>query len=625
MSTKTTFKRIALVAAASLGLGVLSVVPSQAAVSDIVFTATNGAATLQNGDSTTAASLKIVGTVDATDSITLSALLVSAPSTTYKALWYNFDSSTPTRTNEVVETITTSLAANAATGYSGNLRAARLTGGGFNSGDLNGDTALAVGSSGTARNLRISTAGSAYVNRTIGLGLDSATARVAGTYTFRVVVKVYNTGTANNMLGTGPVVDATYSRDLSIVVTDATTAATTGTTAAGTSSAIMYQGSAFGATNIDSTVVVANTPSSSTASAVIRVTQLTAAGVANRESVTVTTNIGNVGDCSSIIGKSIKLLADVSGVNDVCVYADGTSGVATINVSTTSVTFAPKTVTFYSTTVAKIAAGLLGKTVGSSAAYVILAKAFDAQGVQITGNSSVYAYSSDLTVVNTGTSTGTECTYIAAYSGHVCSLSGAANGTATITLRNKSTAALSTVTSTDVLSLTVNSNTPVAIKLAFDKASYAPGEVAYIRGWAVDAAGTPVAPGVKTNLFATGGITSTVAFGNGSDTTTSVSPTFGYTTASGNGYASTDPIVLYKVYMPYVGGTVSISATGGTLLPTAGQVAVTATATVTDNGAQALAAVTALASQVSAFITKINAQITTLTDLVMKIQKKVKA
>ena len=33
MSTKTTFKRIALVAVAALGLGVLSVAPSQAAVS----------------------------------------------------------------------------------------------------------------------------------------------------------------------------------------------------------------------------------------------------------------------------------------------------------------------------------------------------------------------------------------------------------------------------------------------------------------------------------------------------------------------------------------------------------------------------------------------------------------
>ena len=67
------------------------------------------------------------------------------------------------------------------------------------------------------------------------------------------------------------------------------------------------------------------------------------------------------------------------------------------------------------------------------------------------------------------------------------------------------------------------------------------------------------------------------------------------------------------------------SATGGTSLPLAGQVAVSASATVADSGSQALAAVTALASQVSAFITKINAQITTLTDLVMKIQKKVKA
>ena len=35
MSTKTTFKRIALVAVAALGLGVLSVAPSSAAVSGV--------------------------------------------------------------------------------------------------------------------------------------------------------------------------------------------------------------------------------------------------------------------------------------------------------------------------------------------------------------------------------------------------------------------------------------------------------------------------------------------------------------------------------------------------------------------------------------------------------------
>jgi hypothetical protein len=77
--------------------------------------------------------------------------------------------------------------------------------------------------------------------------------------------------------------------------------------------------------------------------------------------------------------------------------------------------------------------------------------------------------------------------------------------------------------------------------------------------------------------------------------------------------------------MPTAGGSVTASVTGGVSLPTLNQTKVTAVATVVDNGASALAAVTALASQVSAFITKINAQITTLTDLVMKIQKKVKA
>ena len=59
MSTKTTFKRIALVAVAALGFGVLSVVPSQAAVSGLVVTATNGNATHLNSDSSTAATLSI--------------------------------------------------------------------------------------------------------------------------------------------------------------------------------------------------------------------------------------------------------------------------------------------------------------------------------------------------------------------------------------------------------------------------------------------------------------------------------------------------------------------------------------------------------------------------------------
>jgi hypothetical protein len=44
MSTKTTIKRISLVAVAALGFGVLSVVPSQAAATAVTFTYTNGTA-----------------------------------------------------------------------------------------------------------------------------------------------------------------------------------------------------------------------------------------------------------------------------------------------------------------------------------------------------------------------------------------------------------------------------------------------------------------------------------------------------------------------------------------------------------------------------------------------------
>jgi hypothetical protein len=157
--------------------------------------------------------------------------------------------------------------------------------------------------------------------------------------------------------------------------------------------------------------------------------------------------------------------------------------------------------------------------------------------------------------------------------------------------------------------------------LAFDKATYAPGEIAYIRVWGVDAAGKVVSPATRTDLMTSAGITSTAAFGNGSDTTTGASPITGFTTAAGNGYASADAIRLYKVYMPSSGGAITISATGGTSLPVAGQVAVKATASVTDSGAAALAAVTALATTVASLKTLI----TTLTNLVLKIQKKVKA
>ena len=73
--------------------------------------------------------------------------------------------------------------------------------------------------------------------------------------------------------------------------------------------------------------------------------------------------------------------------------------------------------------------------------------------------------------------------------------------------------------------------------------------------------------------------------------------------------------------MPLASGPITITATGGADLAAAGQVKVSATATVSDKGTEALVAIAALAATVAS----LNALIKRLMDLVLKIQKKVRA
>jgi len=564
MSTKTNFKRIALVAVAALGMGVLSSVPSQAAVNTAAtVTVTNGTATVAKSDSTTAATVAVRFFSDsaAADTATVSFSVGTKPAGS-AALIENpllMTAGDTALASGGFSTLSSAIGSNFAIPYGTDSITAR--------------TAAGL--------ITPSAVGNGYGKFKVFLNPNQT--RIAGTYTVDYVVKVYSASVLQPTLGgTGTI---------NIVVSDATVAADGSVSAAGTSTALMNSGATQSTVTVDDVVTAVVTPSATVASAVIRVTQKTAAGDPSRESITVTTTIGNVGTTTAATGKSVTFIGDTDGIDDIGIFADGTSGVATITIKTTSVTFSSKQVTFYSTSVDKIVAVQLGNQIGGTAASVILAKAYDAAGNQIVDNTSVYAYSSNLDVIATGgtaaVATGTACTYIAAYSGQICSLAGSADGTAVVTLRNKSTAALSTKAS-NAITITVNNQVPVALKLAFDKATYAPGEIAYIRVWGVDAAGKVVAPATRTDLMTSAGITSTVAFGNGSDTTTGASPITGFTTVAGNGYASADAIRLYKVYMPSSGGAITISATGGTSLPVAAQVAVKPTASVTDSGAAAL-------------------------------------
>ena len=109
MSTKTNFKRIALVAVASLGLGLLSSVPSQAALTIApTLTVTNGTATTSASDSRTAGTVKVYALSSAnTDSVIITSVLKSKPtgSTTPAALYLLLqDTLTATMASNIRET-----------------------------------------------------------------------------------------------------------------------------------------------------------------------------------------------------------------------------------------------------------------------------------------------------------------------------------------------------------------------------------------------------------------------------------------------------------------------------------------------------------------------------------------
>jgi|GEM_PF-2260022 len=626
MSTKTNFKRIALVAVAALGMGVLSSAPSQAVVpvSSLTLTAsaTAGTAALGGGngattnigaisDSTTGASVTVtfLGVTATTDSVSLTIAPKSKPAAAAaypQGLFTVTDTSSSTAIpvvsqNQVDGTKGTELGTTAAT----------LVG-------LESGTAVRIGASATANR---------YYTVTAKIHLDSATARVAGSYVYTVIATPFDAATAN-----GAVSANVKSVDVTITVAAGSTVASPAY-----SKAVMNSGSSFtGALgDVDSSLSVVATAATTTRG-VVRVYLRTATNTTTaEESVTVVTTIGSVGTSAGVsMGKNVTLQYPVAtGYLDVRIFSDGTAGSGTISISTPSVTFTPKTVTFYSTTPTKLTviAGTTTLGVGASNTMTALGvgtiwvKATDANGNVVVadadGASGVWAYSSDKTIVS---DSGTACTYNSTIAYHTCTLTGVLAGKSTISIKNSGTNAnLATVSGDKTVEVTVLNSVADKLVLEFDKASYTPGEKGYIFISAKDAAGNTLANSTLTNLMATGGITLAGSFSGTAPTLTDVTYTTSVKVASiDSGCESKGKAVAcLTFYAPYAGTSMKITAKGGSLLPSANRVDVSATATVSDSGAAALAAVSALATTVASLRTLI----TTLTNLVLKIQKKVKA
>jgi len=612
MSTKTNFKRIALVAVAALGLGVLSSVPVQAAPSAITIDVVDGTATTALSDSTGAATVTIKGLlgVTATDSISVLVAKKSAPTTAAVALMPLL-TYLDTVSGGVTGEIEKADGATDATGWSTATTgidsatptsALHITSAASNT--YNGFTAL----------LYIDTATLTAVGR-------ANTTLVAGTYVYTIIATPLTCAVTGCTAGTAVI------KDVSIVVSALTSASTTPTATYSyiDISADTGAGNSTGRTNTtDATISALATAGTAAGSIFVGNRNSSDVSTLAKESITATVVgaglvcTGTLGSATAgTCGKSVKVAA--TGDYQFLLQADGSSGLSTITVSSTvSGVTAVKTLNYYSAAAKTLTATNLTPilAIGSNDSAVSVV-AVDSAGVAWAGTAYIYASTAaDATAVGGSATTPVACTMNSSKTTHYCPITATAAGTGKFKVIDAATVALATATSNEVT--VTSSNSPVAtLKIAFSKASYAPNEVGYFVITGLDAAGKALPASTITNGLATGGITS--ASGLTMTTCTSLTSK-DVTIAAYSGTTSVAGSQMCIFTAPSVGGVISLTAKGGTGLPLAGQVALSASATVTDNAAAALAAVTALATTVASLKTLI----TTLTNLVLKIQKKVK-
>jgi hypothetical protein len=635
MYTKTTFKRIALVTVAALGFGVMSVVPSNAATSADTLTLSAATASMKDSETSTAttATLAFYGAA-ATDSMTVTAYVTSSPA-----------ASTAVPQLTLAETSNAFVAATATAGAAG------LKGDNFN------QVAFVAGSAATV-----------YATAKFNINMVSPTnatsaAVKAGTYVITLAPAVTNGGGIKNAANVTLTITVTADPLTSKVATSATSIITTKTETT---------------VSTDATVTASKTAKTAVGdqSALIKVTLKNASSVTTTgESYTAIVKSG-----PGLLGSGSFLAADgaygaesgegvatargraiaVKAGNVVAVYGDGTSGVSTIEIqSALGVVLATETLTFFgdaATATATVAKAVIGVT--AQGADAVLVKLADSAGTNImTTPVTFYVTSSDTTKIS-GTYASQSVAYDSTEGGYLVDLTAVAAGTASITIGTKSSATATGVNA-DAVSIRVGGGAAALddVKVAFDKTSYLPGELATISVTPVDSAGLVLADGETYTVFATGGIVTPVQLGTGSATITDTRAPY---SASSSGLKG--GVATFKIYMPAYQGTFVFKYTTGTMATTA-KSAVARTVSVevvaADGGAAAAAAeeataaandatdaalsaaeaaeaatamaqeavdaVAELSAEVTKLISALRAQITTLTNLVVKIQKKVKA
>jgi len=653
MSTKTTIKRIALVAVAALGFGMLSSVPSQAYTSGYSLTV-DANDTVSVGDTATATITQTFYASSQHDSITVNAAIQS-----------NAQNWGGAGINLTVSDSTTSATTNSGAGanrptiawgnnsYAGTDAAGRA---GDNKSLTNGTLGYANDSVTVASidSAAVANGDNRYVTVTYTATLYKALA--AGTYTVSFNSSAYTAGSA-----AGGVVSLGAS-------TWTVTVTAPSTTANGSSWTTIRAGEiAIGElTTTDSTVVASKTAltTDTAAEAVIYVYERNQAGTsgANAASESFTVSVSGpayINTDASTRATSVQsaTFAYTADPTPIYVWANGTSGVATFTITTAGgVKIGTETVTFYgAVTKIAVATDPTPLTIARAGGYdttLFYVKATDANGVAVSGQSFATTLTSASTVISS-VSIGSYDTDYSAYPVTVTSPQGSVSGgksTLTIRLDDPATTAAASV---DGVYLTVTQDVTLGGSVAtevitLDKTSYEPGEGMVITITAKDASGNPVWDGAASPALsstkALGGtilaastyaggkvdtvrrdtdgtvITTNTVFAPAAEGSFTISRTTASTTVTTTN-ASADVVGASAAAIDAANEATDAANAATDAANAAAEAADAATAAAQD----AQAAVAELASQVASLIAGIKAQITSLTNLVIKIQKKVKA
>jgi len=452
MSTKTTFKRIALVAVAALGLGVLSVAPSSAATRlDNVTAITGVTTTVTQGETATAtfnASALMSGSANA-ETLTVSAAFASTPASPASHIL-------------------------------------RLTTVDSSTGSITIDGAEGAAGAAVSWTIHNSAANAGVVNGNVKINFITSASTTAGDYK----VVVYTSA----LTGSTPA-DAPEYVTFTVKAADkAASGASTSTLRAGNTT--------LNTENIDS-VVVASKSITAAQAANIKVIEKNSTSTANESFTAVVSGPAYITAGATETGTrpTSGIALTVKNGDLVHVWSNGTAGKATITLTSLSgVLLGTETVNFYGsvTKIAQTQAPVLSvaRAGGYATSGAFTISATDAlgtavPGLTVTGTSSNSNVISAVTVTPDATTPGD---YLVDYTSSASSKSG---DTATITFKTVDPAV-----TTSVAYLTTTASVTVGGKIAkevitLDKTSYAPGEQMVITITATDASGNPVYHGAS--------------------------------------------------------------------------------------------------------------------------------